>query len=151
MRFTACFLFIKICCNCFCFFVVWNSFVVRLCFCVRIYNYNFITNNCWIIYEIFSIFTATCSRIPNMIFFMYMIFLQSYQHLSLFHHWSELHFLPSNLHLHLHDRCFVNVFDLFIPVIMLNTLRFKFYVLFGIHPLLYKLLKDCNFQHIYLI
>ena len=31
--------------------------------------------------------------------------------------------------------CFVNVFDLFIPVIMLNTLRFKTSVLFGTHTL----------------
>ena len=46
--------------------------------------------------------------------------------------------LTSNLHLHLHDICFVNVFDSFIPVIMLNTLRFKSSVLFGIHTLLDK-------------
>ena len=34
--------------------------------------------------------------------------------------------------------CFVNIFDSFIPVIMLNTLRFKASVLYGIHTLLDK-------------
>ena len=68
-------------------------------------------------------------------------FLHSHGHLLLFHHWSELHFLPSNLHLHLHDICFVNIFYSFIPVIMLSTLRFKFSVLFGGHTLLDKLLR----------
>ena len=59
----------------------------------------------------------------------------------LFHHCYELHFLPSNLHLHLHDTCFVNVFDLFIPVIMFNTLRFKSSLLFGTYTLLDKSLS----------
>ena len=36
------------------------------------------------------------------------------------------------------DICLVNVFDSFIPVIMLNTLRCKSSVLFGIHALLDK-------------
>ena len=45
------------------------------------------------------------------IFFTYMSFLHSHQHFSLFHHGPELYFLPSNLHLHSHDICFVNVFD----------------------------------------
>ena len=63
------------------------------------------------------------------------MFLHSHQHLSLFY------FLPSNLHLHLHDICLVSVFDSFIPVIMLNTLRFKSSVLFGTHTLLDKSLR----------
>ena len=58
---------------------------------------------------------------------------------------SELHFFPSNLHLHSHDICFVNVFDSFFPVIMLNTLRFQSSVLFGTHTLLDKLLKVLQF------
>ena len=41
----------------------------------------------------------------------------------------------SNLHLHSHDISFVNVFDSFIPVTMLNTHRFKSSVLFGIDSL----------------
>ena len=65
-------------------------------------------------------------------------FLQSHQHLLLFHFWFRLHFLLSNLHLQSHDICFVNVFDSFIYVIMLNTLRFKSSVLFGTHTLLGK-------------
>ena len=48
--------------------------------------------------------------------------------------------LPSNLHLHSHDICFVNVFNSFIPVITLNTLRFKSSALFGKHAILDKLL-----------
>ena len=36
---------------------------------------------------------------------------------------------------------FVNVFDLCIPVIMLNTLRFKYSVLFRTHTLLDKSLR----------
>ena len=63
-------------------------------------------------------------------------FLNSHQHLSIFHFWSELHILPSNLHLLSHDICFVNFFDSFISVIMLKTLRLKSCVLFGTHTLL---------------
>ena len=66
------------------------------------------------------------------------IFLHSHQHLLLFHHWFKLQSLLSNLHLHLHDISFVNVFDSFTLVIMLNTLSFKSSVLFGIHSLLDK-------------
>ena len=44
-----------------------------------------------------------------------------HQHLMLFHHWSKLPFPPSSLHLHSYDKWFVNVFDSFISVIMLNT------------------------------
>ena len=36
------------------------------------------------------------------------------------------------------DICFVNAFDSFIPVIILNMLRFKSSVLFGIHTSLDK-------------
>ena len=64
-----------------------------------------------------------------------------YVFLSLFHFWFEFHFLPSNLPLHSHDICFVNVFDSFFSVIMLNTLRFESSVLFGTHTLLDKSLR----------
>ena len=53
-------------------------------------------------------------------------------------------FFPSSLHLHSLDICFVNVFDWFISVIVLNALRFKSYVLFGTHNLSdksYRVLK----------
>ena len=70
-----------------------------------------------------------------------MIFLLSDWHLLLFYHWFDLHFVPSNLHLHLHEICSVNVFDLFIPVIMLNPHRFKFYVLCGRNALIDKSLR----------
>ena len=53
----------------------------------------------------------------------------------------SIKFLPSNLHLDLHDKCFANTFDSFILVIMLNMLRFKSSVLFGKHTLSDKSLK----------
>ena len=65
-------------------------------------------------------------------------FLHSHRHLLLFHHWFDLYYLSSNLHLHLHEICFVNVFNSFILVIMLKMLRFKASVLFGIPTLLDK-------------
>ena len=71
--------FIKSCWNRFCFLVVWL--------------YNFITRNQWTIHNtcwIFSIFTTTCSRIPNIIFSHTWSFLHSHQQLPLFHHWFEL-------------------------------------------------------------
>ena len=89
--------------------------------------YNFITNNHRIIYNtylIFSIFTITCSRIPKIFFSYIWRFLHSDRHLLLFHHWFD--FLPSNLHLYLHDICFINAFESFIPVIILNMLRIKY-------------------------
>ena len=58
--------------------------------------------------------------------------------LLLFHHWSALHLLSSNLHLHSPDICFVDVFGTYIPVIMLNTLRFESSVEFGAHTFLDK-------------
>ena len=46
--------------------------------------------------------------------------------------------LITNLHLHSHDICFDNIFDSFIPIIMLNMLSFESSVLFGTHTLLDK-------------
>ena len=60
-----------------------------------------------------------------------------YTHIKLYHCSTiDLYyvFFPSDLHLHLCDLGFV--FDSFIPVISLNTLRFKSSVLFGTHTLL---------------
>ena len=50
-------------------------------------------------------------------------------------------FFPSNLHLHSREICFVNVFDSFIPLIILKILRFKSPILFEIHNLLDKSLR----------
>ena len=65
-----------------------------------------------------------------------------YNHINIYHYTNVdlnyIKFFPSNLHLHLHNISFVNVFDTFIPVIMLKTLRFKSSVLFGTHTLLDK-------------
>ena len=64
-----------------------------------------------------------------------MMFLHSHQHSS------ELYFFPSNLHVHPHDIHFVNFFDSFISVLMLNILQFKSFVLFGTHTLSDKSLR----------
>ena len=58
-----------------------------------------------------------------------------------FLHSHQLHFLPSNLHLHSHDICLDNVLNSFISIIMLKTLRFKSSALFGTHTLLDKSLR----------
>ena len=60
-------------------------------------------------------------------------------HIDIYHY--STFDLNYTLHLDSHDTRFVNVFDSFIPVIMLNTLRFKSFVLFGIHTLLDKSLR----------
>ena len=52
-----------------------------------------------------------------------------------------MHFCLLNLPFQSHNSCFVNAFDLFIPVIMLNKLRFKACVLFGTRALLDKSLR----------
>ena len=66
-------------------------------------------------------------------------FLHLHLHLSLLHLWSELNIPPSNLHLHLNETSFINVFYSFIPVIILNTVIFKSSVLFRTYNLLDKL------------
>ena len=72
-------------------------------------------------------------------------FSHSHWHFFLFHLWLELHFLSLNLHLHSQDIFFVNFFASFTPVIMLKTLTFRLYVLFGTHTLLYKSLRVLQF------
>ena len=69
--------------------------------------------------------------------FTHICSLHSQWYLLLFHHWSDLYFVSSNLNLHSHEIYF-NVFYSFIPVIRLKTLRFKSFVLFGTHALLDK-------------
>ena len=73
---------------------------------------------------------------PNTIYVSHIwCFLHSPGHWSLFYFWVEFHFLPSTLHLHPHNVCLVNIFDLFIPVIILKTYIFKSSVLFGTYNL----------------
>ena len=90
----------------------------------------------------FIISTNTSTRISNMIFSTYRLFL--YTHMDFYCYSTidlKLDCLSSNLHLHSHDICFVNVFGSFIPVILLNMLKFKSSVLFGTYTLLDKSLK----------
>ena len=72
--------------------------------------YNYITNKT---FQVFTIFASTCTMIPN-IYLIYLVkhwcfiwFLHSHRNLFLFSFWSDLHFLPSNLHLHSHDMFFL--------------------------------------------
>ena len=107
------------CWNCFCCFYY---FVTR--------NHRIVNNT----FSIFAIFTYKCRRTPSRNFFTHMIFfvrfLHSHRYLSLLHFWFVLLFLSSNLHLTLHDICFVNVSDSFIPYTKLKTRKFKSSVLF---------------------
>ena len=48
--------------------------------------------------------------------------------------------LLSNLHSHLHNICFVNVFDSYIPVV-LKTFTFKFFVSFQTQTVFYRSLR----------
>ena len=100
--------------------------------------YNFITFNYGIInniFSIFTIFTSACTRIPIKSFLhtCFLGLLHSHRHLLLFHFWFDFHFLPWNLLLHSHDTCFVNVFDMFILVIILKAFKFISPVLFATH------------------
>ena len=71
------------------------------------------------------------------VFHIYDVFLHLHRYLLLPHFRLELHFLPSNLHLHLHG----NVSDSVIPVITLYTLEFKPSVSFGTNNLFQKSLS----------
>ena len=77
---------------------------------------------------------------PNIISFTYIVYTYT-NNFRFFHHWYELLFLPSNLHLNLHNRCFVNVSNLFVPAMMLKLLRFISSVILGTHSLLNKSFK----------
>ena len=56
-------------------------------------------------------------------------------HLSLLRFCIKLHFLPSSLHLQSHEICFMDDYDSFIFVVILNTFVFTFFVLFCIQNL----------------
>ena len=73
-----------------------------------------------------TIFATACSRIPNTIFSTYMMF---------FPFPSTFVVIPIVI---FHGICFVNIFDPFVPVIMLNTLRLKSSVSLVSHYLLDK-------------
>ena len=146
MCFTGYFFLIKICWDCFCFL------------------FNPITRNDRIvnkICKIFTIFTTKCSRIPNIIFLTYMMFLTVALTFTiiLILIWISLSsikfaftfawymfccyfwFIISLIH-------FVNIFnfDILIPLIISKTFIFKSSVLFGTH----NLWEHYSFKHIYL-
>ena len=50
----------------------------------------------------------------------------------------------------MYDICFVNFFDSFIPVVILKTVKFKFYVLFGKRTLLNRSLRVLQLPTYYL-
>ena len=87
----------------------------------------------------FPIVTTTCSRIPTITFFhIYDVF---YTHINIYHYSFELYFLPSNLHLDLHDICFAKIFvSLFLQSYQQNPyLNLHFF--FGTRTLLDKSLR----------
>ena len=77
--------------------------------------------------------TGTYSRIPGKTFFAYATFFcflsHSHWHLLLFHFCFEFNFLPSNSHLHLYEVCFIDVYDSFIPFIILID-YFQIYIFY---------------------
>ena len=115
--------FIKTCCNC--------------CCCV----YNFITRKITkssiklAKYLLFSNYMQQDSKYNffHINYFPYFIYFFIVIPLLIWIMFSTLIFY---LHSHLHDICFVNIFDSFILVIMLKTLRLKSSALFGTHNLL---------------
>ena len=124
--FTGYCFFIKICWKCFCFFVIWLSFCANN-FITRFISFIILTK-----YLPFLQVHVAGYQIQT---FSCICFLYLHWHLLLFHFWIELHFLSLHFHLYSYDTCLVNVFDSFIPVIMLHTLKFKSSVLFGTHTL----------------
>ena len=98
----------------------------------------------------FSVFATTSSRIPNIIFFMYMIFFFFFYVSFIFTIIPILTFISilirvtfSTIKDKFTSACFANIFDSFIPVIVLRVFRFKIKssVLFGTHTLLDRSLR----------
>ena len=116
------FFYIKNCSNSFFLSFKISSHVIADSSSIRIANYS-------------PFFTTTCIKIRNI------TFTHKHQHLSLFHLWFQLHFLPSNLHLHLPVISFIKIFNSFFPVNLIKTCIFNSYVLFGTHTLLDKSLR----------
>ena len=107
-----------------------------------IYNY-WITNNTS---YIFTIFTTTCCRIPNTIFWIF-TFTVTLRIIPLLNFWFKLHLLLSNLHSHLHDICFVNVLDVYSSYLIKHA---GLNLLFHLKRILYISPQEyCNFQHAY--
>ena len=72
----------------------------------------------------------------NFFFFYFYIYSDAYCYS---HFWFDLHFLLSNLHTHLHDIYFANVFDSLIFVTILKTRKFKSFISFETNTLLHRL------------
>ena len=106
-------------------------------------HYNFITFNYWNLIKTFHItkifwisidLTSTWTKIPNIIFFVYKMFYWIFALTSTLIFISLLIWIiyfNINLHLQLHEICFVNVFASFIYVIILNTFKVTPSVLLG--------------------
>ena len=90
------------------------------------------------------IFTSMCSRIENIIFF-------AYKSCRIFTFTLTFIVIPILVRVTFSTIeftytfvwyiCLVNIFDIFVPVIILNTFRFKYSVLFGTHILLDRSLR----------
>ena len=116
----------NICCCSICIFCRYN-----------IHNsYNFITLDDWSTsntFQILSILTNTCVRIPNIIIFACMIIFTFTLKclIILFLIW--FHVVLLNLYLQSHETCFAVALDLFLSAILLNALTLMSFVSFGTH------------------
>ena len=129
LRFTRCFLFMKTC---------WNSFFPSPY--DSIISLHVIAE--WTIIRIFYFHNYLNMDFKYNLFQTDDIF---YTHINIYCcsriDLSYISFHQSNTSLHSHNKCFVTVIDSFIPVIMLNTLRFKSCVSLGSYTLLDKSLR----------
>ena len=126
-----------------------SFFVLKICWysshnnCWHIYwqficsVYNFVRCNHWMVNNSWlniNLFTTTCNRIPNIIFFACFLFIRIFARTPIFiiiPLLIRVIFSTVKLHLHSHDIFFVNNFDPFIPTIILKSLQIKSFVLFG--------------------
>ena len=106
-------------------YIIYNIYYTLYNYILYIIIYNNILYMLYNIYiyiyiYIYSVFTTTCTGILNIIFFTYLMF---FTLISInIHSYSTIDLHPSNLHLHRHEICLVNVCDSFVLAILLKTL-----------------------------
>ena len=121
------------------FYSTVGIFFIKSYWCDFCWLYYFIKCNYYITNNTFQMFinlASTCMRIPNIIFFLHIIF---YWILTLTSAQFFIPLLTRITFLQSHGIYFINVFDSFIFVIIIKTFKFLFSVLFGARILLHKL------------
>ena len=123
---------------CFACYIFYIKFV-GIVFLSFIVSSDVITESSIILVRYLPFLTTTYRRVPNIIVFTYIwYFFHLLWYLQLLRFLYESHFIPSSLYLHLHDICFVKIFNSFITVIILKVCIFKSSVWFAAHNLLDK-------------